>query len=158
MKLTRVSIKVPWLGSVELRVDETARRAAWALYVELVTRVSVVPLDLDEGLMREGLLSLHRLFALTRQVLREAGPDAGIAEDTVGGISIAVLNKGLRPFLTKWHPLLATWESTRPEGRSQAEHERAWPQEATLRGELDKLRAHLRQYADALAQIARVEI
>jgi hypothetical protein len=59
--------------------DDTQRRAAWELYVELVTRIAVVPLAGTEGLLREALSSLYALFAITREVLRRvwtAGRDA----------------------------------------------------------------------------------
>ncbi len=38
--------------------NEVERRAAWELYVELLTRVAVVPLAREEGLVREALASL----------------------------------------------------------------------------------------------------
>jgi hypothetical protein len=56
--------------------------------------------------MREAMNSLYSLFGSTREILRKAGPTVGASHDSVGGIAIAVLNKGLRPFLSKWHPLL----------------------------------------------------
>jgi hypothetical protein len=37
--------------------DDTQRRAAWELYVELVTRIAVLPLAGNEGLLREALSS-----------------------------------------------------------------------------------------------------
>ncbi|WP_370135611.1 hypothetical protein [Streptacidiphilus sp. EB103A] len=55
--------------------NDAERRAAWELYVELVTRVSVVPLGTDEGLLREALSSLYSLFGTTREVLRRHGPE-----------------------------------------------------------------------------------
>ncbi len=58
--LTKVSINLPFgIGGAEWEVDDTQRRAAWALYVELVTRISVEPLKGNEGLMRETLNSLY---------------------------------------------------------------------------------------------------
>lgn len=157
-RLKKVSFSLPFsIGSVEWEVDPTERRAAWSLYVELVTRIAVQPLEVDEGLLREALTSLYNLFPVTRQVLKEAGPDVGASRDSVGGIAIAVLNNGLRPFLSKWHPLLQTWEAQRPANKSPKEHECHWSEEPRLRGELEWLRRDLEQYANALAVIAGVE-
>ena len=51
--LTKVSINLPFgIGGAEWEVDATQRRAAWALYVELVIRVSVEPLNSNEGLVQ----------------------------------------------------------------------------------------------------------
>ncbi|MEL4897977.1 hypothetical protein [Crocosphaera sp. Alani8] len=157
-KLTKVSINLPFgIGGAEWEVNSTQRRAAWALYVELVTRISVEPLKDDQGLMRETLNSLYTLFATTREILKEAGPDVGASLDSVGGIAIAVLNRGLRPFLTKWHPPLQAWEAKRPPDVSPLEYEKQWPQEPQLRQELGDLTKHLYQYALALADIAGIE-
>ena len=157
--IKEVSFSLPFgIGSVKLQVDSTKRKAAWSLYVELVTRIAVQPLEVDQGLLREALTSLYNLFGITRQVLKEAGPDVGVSLDSVGGIAIAVLNNGLRPFLAKWHPLLQTWEAGRKPDKSQKQHEREWKDEPKLRHELDLLRADLEKYANALATIAGVNI
>lgn len=95
-KVKKISTSLPFgLGQVELESDETMRRAAWALYVELTTRITTQTLETEQGLLRETLNSLYSLFGSTRQILREAGPDIGTSLESVGGIAIAVLN---RPF------------------------------------------------------------
>ncbi|NET36840.1 MAG: hypothetical protein F6K19_33240 [Cyanothece sp. SIO1E1] len=156
-KLAKVSISLPFgVGSAQWEADPTERKAAWSLYVELVTRVAVQSLSDDQGLMREALNSLYSLFGTTREILKAAGPDVGAARTSVGGIAIAVLNNGLRPFLTKWHPQLEIWEAQRLEKTSKKDHEKNWPEEPQLRRELADLRHDLSQYADALAEIAGV--
>ncbi len=112
---------------------------------------------MDEGLLREALNSLYSFFGTTRQVLKEAGPDVGASRNSVGGIAIAVLNRGLRPFLSKWHPRLQAWEIKRPGDRSPKEHEQQWSEELELRNALASLRQDLEQYALALAEIVGVE-
>jgi len=155
--LKKVSVSLPFgLGSAEWQSDDTQRRAAWSLYVELVTRIAVQSLELDEGLLREALNSLYSLFGTTRQVLKEAGPDVGASHNSVGGIAIAVLNRGLRPFLAKWHPRLQAWEVERPTDRSPKDHELQWVEELELRTALDDLRQDLEKYSLALAEIAGV--
>lgn len=156
--LKRVSVSLPFgLGAAEWEADPTARKAAWSLYVELVTRISVQPLGEEEGILREVLSSLYSMFDITREILREAGPDVGASHDSVGGIAIAVLNRGLRPFITKWHTRLEAWEVQRPDGVNPREHEYQWSEEPELRGELENLRQELNKYAQALAKIAGVE-
>ncbi len=134
--------------------DARQREAAWALWVELSTRVATQPVELDEGLVREALASLHELFGATRHALRTCGPDSGAKEGSVGAVALLVLNGAVRPFLSRWHPLLAAWEEERPEGRSARDHERAWQLEGKCRGELEKLRRGLVTYAETLAALA----
>ena len=156
-KLSRVSVSLPFgLGSAEWVPDESQRRAAWELYVELTTRVAVQSLELDHGLLREALSSLHALFGVTREILRGAGPSVGASRKSVGGIAMAVLNRGIRPFLAKWHPELLNWESKRERTVSPSEHERAWITGTALREELGELREALSKYADMLALVAGV--
>ena len=157
-KLTKVSVSLPFgIGSAEWKSDPTERKAAWSLYVELVTRVAVKHLDFNEGLLREALSSVYSLFHTTREVLKEAGPDVGASHDSVGGIAIAVLVDGISPFLTKWHPELQSWEAQRPPNISPKEHEQNWSKERKLRADLAQLRHELQLYADALAVIAGVK-
>ena len=59
------------------------------LLVELTTRVPVIPLRPNEGLLREALTSLHTLFQETRGILRRSG--AEIAADRRGELSMAVI-------------------------------------------------------------------
>ena len=156
--LKKISVSLPFsLGSAEWELDNTQRRAAWCLYVELVTRIAMESLGEDEGLLREALNSLYSLFGTTREILKIAGPDVGVSLDSVGGTAINVLNKGLRPFLTKWHPRLQVWEAKRPSDVSFQEYEQQWTQEPELRQELANLRSNLYQYALALADIAEIE-
>ncbi len=77
-KLKNVSVKleIPYIGGIEgtWEPDKEEQRAAWEMYVELITRISTVELGPEEGLLREALTSLYSLFATTRTILREHGP------------------------------------------------------------------------------------
>jgi hypothetical protein len=145
-------------GTWEPNDDEG--KAAWELYVELATRITVVPLGEQEGLLREALSSLYSLFAMTRDILRRYGPD--IAEPrpdgqySFGVLAVAMLNYGIRPVLAHWHPVLEDWEAVRPPDRSRGQHERAWERSAALRAALDDSRDVLTQYASLMASACGV--
>ncbi len=157
-KLKSYKFSIPFVGELEWEPDPTQRRAAWELYIELVTRVAVRSLDLDQGSIREAMNSLYSIFQTTREILRRYGPEVGAAKNTVGGIAIAVLNVGIRPFLSKWHPALQSYEAQRPATTAPKDWERAWSEEVKLRAELEKLRENLADYAKALADMAGVEL
>ena len=71
-RLTKVKVNLPFgFGETEWVTDEGHRQVAWALYVELVTRISVQELHPGQGLIREALSSLYSLFDTTRQILRD---------------------------------------------------------------------------------------
>ena len=140
--------------------DDNERKAAWEMYVELVTRISVVELRQEEGLLREGLTSLYSLFETTRGILREYGPSVAQPRDggdmSFGHMAVAVLNHVLRPVLAKWHPLLEDYEAGRRPSVSRLEHERRWERNAELRQALAEVRTALDEYAKMLARAAGV--
>lgn len=158
IKATKLTVGLPFnLGSLEFENDEAQQRAAWSLYVELSTRIAVQPLEEGDGILREALTSLYNVFGITRQILREAGPEIAKGSQSFGAIAIDVLNIGLRPFLAKWHPILKAYEEHKPADRSAVEHERSWSRENEFRQELNRIREQMSIYVDALAKIAGVE-
>ena len=88
--LQEVSISLPFgRTNAKWQADPTEQNAAWSLYVELVTRITVQSLGTEQGSLRETLNSLYMLFETTRKVLKSAGPKVGASKHSVGGIAIA---------------------------------------------------------------------
>lgn len=161
MPIKEVAVELGW-GPAKLsgtwEPDSAELDAAWELYVELVTRISVVPLQPGQGILREALTSLYQLFGITREILRKYGPAVGRAPRTpgqyrFGHLAVWMLNAAVRPVLAEWHPRLQQWEASRPQGQSIAEHEASWPAAQDLRRELEALRALLLRYAEILAEV-----
>ena len=157
----KVKVNLGFLGiETQWEVDETQRKAAWEIYVELITRVTVVELKDNEGLLREALSSFYSLFETTRGILKKHGP--GIAtpsepnDTTLGHIAVGVLNRVLRPLLAQWHPRLKEHEDQRPRNISIPDHERAWEFSPTLRQEIRIIQNQLVEYANVLAEVSGV--
>ena len=152
LQLGVLSVKGTW------EPTEVERKAAWELYVELLTRVSLAPLQ--HGILREALTSFYSLFGASREILRKYGP--AVAEPkpdgqySFGFLTVALLNFGLRPVLSYWHPELSAWESRRPADASVVEHERDWPREPELRDQLEQTRLVMTQYAALLGKACGV--
>jgi hypothetical protein len=164
-KLRSLSINLPFgLGGANIEINENQEKAAWALYVELATRIAGEELKPGMGSAREALNSLYTLFETTRSVLREAGPGAANGPESVGPIAIDILNLGLRPFMVKWHTSLSGFEA------QQAEEQRSrfggevtvivdesrWPERDAFYRELEKTRQGMLEYIQALAGIAGI--
>jgi hypothetical protein len=159
----KVSLGMPFgLGSISgtWAPEDAERRAAWEMYVELVTRISVQSLGPGEGLLRESLTSLYSLFDSTRDILRRYGPEVAIPkrrhELSFGTVAVAVLNRGLRPLLARWHPELTHHESTRTPDVSSFDHEKNWTKHHELRAALEDVRKTLVAYADLLGKVAGI--
>ncbi|MDQ1044598.1 hypothetical protein [Streptomyces sp. V4I2] len=155
-------LTIPFVGEISGTWEpaDAERSAAWELYLELVTRVSVEELDPDEGFLREALSSLYTFFTTTREILRRYGPDVAppLAPGHVsfGVLAVTVLNRVLRPLLASWHPRLTAYESQRPPGRDPVAHERQWEHAQALRAEITAVRQTLVSLARTLQEVAGV--
>jgi hypothetical protein len=155
-------LTIPFVGEISGTWEpaDAERSAAWELYLQLVTRVSVEELADDEGFLREALSSFYTFFDTTRDILRRHGPD--IAPPVPPGhvsfavLAVTVLNRVLRPLLASWHPRLAAYESQRPEGHDPVAWEREWEHADTLRGAIAEVRRALRLLARTLQEVAGV--
>ena len=133
-------ITPPFL-QMEWTLKDADKNAAWALYIELLTRITTQPLPIEHGDEKAALDSVYSLFATTREVIREYGPEC----INFTKIAIVVLNQVIRPFTAKWHRKSIA-------GDLEDETERA-----VFREELIALQEELRKYSRMLADIADVE-
>lgn len=164
--LRSLSVNLPFgLGGANIEITDGQAKAAWALYIELATRIATQDLKKGEGSVREALDSLHTLFGTTRSVLREAGPEAASGPDSIGPIAIRVLNEGIRPRLVKWHTSLSDFEGTETL-RLQKEFglnfkvtfdESQWMDYASFYDEIQEFQKEMRDYVEILADIAGIK-
>ena len=132
------------LGIVEAEFEpnDPDRTAAWALYIELLTRITTQPLPASSGDEATALDSVYALFGLTRDLLK--GPDGRHAVN-FARIAVVMLNQRIRPFTAKWHKAkLAGCFSDETHC-------------AEFRQELEELQEQLRRYAGLLSSLAGVE-
>ncbi len=135
LKINLKFLEMNWEPSTE---DQDA---AWELYVEMLTRIATQHLQPGHGDEETALESIHKLFDITRGILRTRGRECV----TFSKIAIVVLNQVVRPFTAKWHK----------ESLDKAFYDRAKCDE--FRKELTLLQVELRKYTAALADIAGVE-
>lgn len=135
LKITPPFLQMEWTPKA------ADKNAAWALYVELLTRITTQPLPIQHGDEKTALDSVYSLFATTREVIREYGPEC----INFTKIAIVVLNQVIRPFTAKWHRKSLA-------GDFENDTERA-----VFRNELAALQEELRKYSQMLADIADVE-
>jgi hypothetical protein len=152
-QFTELTITVPQVSQLKFVVNNESRLVAWRLYIETVTRIATQPLSDDDGFLREALTSLYGLFTITRDILKASRPSIPAAGDqTVEHLAVTMLNRHLRPFLSKWHPRLREFEQAQPDGR-----ESDWPGNNSCRNDLVQVQEHLVAYALAFARLAGVQ-
>ena len=153
----KLDLKLPGIGGIQgtWEPDESEVRAAWELYVELVTRTPLGEISSVEGSTRESLNSIYSLFHTTRAILRSSGPSVatpgGGRRLSFGYLAVSMLNLVLRPLLAKWHPRLQAWERTNPDAS-----EWEWQYRGEFLEALDATREQLEQYADLFAEVAGI--
>jgi len=155
--MATITLQIPFgIGTIQWSPNGTQRRAAWSLYIEMATRVTGVPDSGAGGVAADALASVHSLFPTTRKILHDAGPSVGSGPESVGGIAIAVLNRGLRPFVTKWRKRFVGDGERADEGPETDEEPAAvwdvgefWAELAALQCALDQYVVQLRRAATA---------
>lgn len=160
-KSIKVKLKLPLLDiEGTWSPDNNEKDAAWEMYIELITRIAIVELKPNEGLLREALSSLHSLFNTTRNILKNHGSSIakhkGKNSISFGYIAVAILNTVLRPILAKWHPILLDYENNRKRKVSPLQHEQKWKHNQELREQLNKTRSLLLEYAHILEKVINI--
>ncbi|HEX9897064.1 MAG TPA: hypothetical protein VGA85_05335 [Dehalococcoidales bacterium] len=154
VKLESVTMNVPYAGSATFVPEDSEIRAAWSLYIEISTRVPVQPVDPEYGSIREALNSIYALFGETRRILSQSGPSIAHGRNSLAPLAIEFLNKGLRPFLTKWHYELQLHESKyNTAQKSRVEYEKEWPKLNEFEKAFKELQHNLEQYQSELKKL-----
>lgn len=138
--ISSLKLKAPFMEA-QFDPHDPDRAAAWDLYVELLTRITTQHLPPEDGDEKTALDSVHALFPLTREILRQHGSGCG----EFAKLAIPVLNQIIRPFTAKWHR----------HSLAGAFQEKARCQK--FRTALAELQPRLRNYTQALAAMAGVE-
>ncbi|MFN0086050.1 MAG: hypothetical protein ACKVX9_11750 [Blastocatellia bacterium] len=138
--MTSLKISAGFLD-MEWKPQDEDKAAAWALYIELLTRITTQPLAEQHGDEKTALTSIYSLFGLTREVIKANGRHC--IEFTK--IAVVVLNQVIRPFTAKWHRRSLEGAFDNPDGCRE------------FREELAELQAKLRIYTKMLAEMAGVE-
>lgn len=94
-----VKVKSIKIGGAEFEISDKDKEAAWELYVELITRTVTQELEPDKGDEEEALESIHKIFSIVREISRKNGPQC----IKFTRISVIVINRVLRGFVSKWH-------------------------------------------------------
>ena len=136
----KLSINVGFLQA-EITFNDADKKAAWELYIEMLTRIITQPLPENHGDEKTALDSVYSLFGTTRDILKKYGGEAV----HFSKVAIPVLNQTVRPFTAKWHKEFITHEF---KDRGACKE---------FRTELEDLRKELVKYQRLLAIIAGVE-
>jgi len=122
-------------------LTERNKDAAWAMYIQMLTRITTQPLPDEAGDEPPALDSCYSLFATTRDILTEYGRES----PEFSKLAVLILNQKVRPFTAKWH--VPSIEGAFEDTEKCTE----------FREDLKALQVILRGYMQALAALAGIE-
>ena len=155
-KTKQVTFSIPGWVSVALIPNVAEKQAAWKLYVELSTRVTSQPFNRGDSSVRAAIDSLYVVFQLTREILKEAGPEVAQDDVSFGPLATRFLMEVLSPFLLKWHEDLLEYELKRPDIDPVRAYEQSWGRYGDICLDLVAIQEMTSAYIAALAKIAGV--
>jgi len=72
---------------------------AYALYSELRTRITTVPLNDRDGDEASALESIYKIFDVIRKLIKSGGAESSLFAD----LTVDAVNAHIRPFTARWH-------------------------------------------------------
>lgn len=101
------------LNGVEVSIKPNYQtiQIAYKLWVELSTRKLGLQINPENDVIEEIYNSWYEFFKITRELIKEIPAQNALNRDTKQLITIAtdVLNRGVRPHLTKWQARFRAW-------------------------------------------------
>ena len=96
---------------VKLKPNLVDKQVAYKVWVELSTRKIGLPIDLNHDVISEIYDSWFTFFSVTRELIKEVPVSKFRRKDTerIVGLSIDILNDGIRPHLTAWQAKYRRW-------------------------------------------------
>jgi len=148
-------------NKVKIRPNHEDLQIAYRLWVELKTRKLGLLFEEDHDVIADVYSSWYDFFRITRELIKSV-PVAKVrgAESTqlLVGLAIDVLNKSIRPHLTKWQARYRHWLEVelRREGSHDIppqELQKRFPEYKALVAELKRTNAQLIAYARILSEV-----
>jgi hypothetical protein len=151
-------------NKVKIRPNHEDLQIAYRLWVELKTRKLGLLFEEDHDVIADVYSSWYDFFRITRELIKSVPVTKIRGEESTQilvGISIDVLNKAIRPHLTKWQARYRHWlEVEMKKDGSNAippqELQKRFPEYKQLVSELRHTNAQLVAYAKILAHLVEL--
>ena len=150
------------LGSqrIRLRPNDTDREIAYKVWVELSTRKIGLPIELTDDVIVEIYNSWYNFFSVTRELIKGVPISKVRRKDTqqIIGLSIEVLNTGIRPHLTKWQAKFRRWydnalDDANYRASTPQEIQEEFPEYSLLSEDLIKVNKQLMRYRKKMYEL-----
>lgn len=147
-------------GTLTYEVNDTDFQIAYSIWVELATRKLGIPIDLENDVIVEVYDSWYSFFVVTRELIKSIPASKLKKRDTKKIVSLLtdVLNKGIRPHLTKWQARFRHWYNAalleeNNAGKSPQEIQKLFPDYDKLSADLQTVNKRITYYEEQLRKL-----
>ncbi len=143
-------------SSVKLLYNKKDKEIAYKLWVELSTRKIGIPFDKDCDVITEIYNSWYEFFKIARELLKDVPVEKIQSSNNLIELTENVLNKGLRPHLTKWQAKYRKWYENQQPGNnlSPQEIQKSYPEYNELIVDIDETNKKMIEYKNLMHKIA----
>lgn len=144
-------------NTIKVKFNRKEQEIAYKLWIELNTRKIGLEIDKEYDVIVEVYKSWYNFFGIAREILKELPCEKIENNENLVGLTIDVLNKGLRPHLTKWQAKYRRWyefnSKINPE-LSPQEIQRNYPEYKELLEDLIQTNNRMIYYRDKMKNMA----
>jgi len=159
------TLKIGEIGEVKIAPNYDVRQIAYQVWVELSTRKVGLPFDPNNDVIIEVYDSWRNAFTEIRGLLKTIPVhrvDRSKETQKLVELIIDVLNRGLRPHLTRWQARFRSWyhqAAASPESKGLPPQliQHHFPEYADLTRELQEVQSGMVEYIEFLSKVARGE-
>ena len=157
MYIDEVELGIGTNSKVKIKFSREDREIAYKLWVEMSTRKIILPFDEENDVIVEVYDSWYSFFGIARGLLKDIPVEKLNSSKQLISVTDRVLNKCLRPHLTKWQARFRKWYNLQLDSNSDLtpqEIQYTYPHYNQLVNELKAINKNIDYYGEVLKKLA----
>lgn len=157
MYIDEVELGIGTNSKVKIKFSREDREIAYKLWVEMSTRKIILPFDEENDVIVEVYDSWYSFFGIARGLLKDIPVEKLNSSKQLISVTDRVLNKCLRPHLTKWQARFRKWYNLQLDSNSDLtpqEIQYTYPHYNELIKELKAINKNIDYYGEILKKLA----
>lgn len=157
MYIDEVELGIGTNSKVKIKFSREDREIAYKLWAEMSTRKIILPFDEENDVIVEVYDSWYSFFGIARGLLKDIPVEKLNSSKQLISVTDRVLNKCLRPHLTKWQARFRKWYNLQLDSNSDLtpqEIQYTYPHYNELIKELKAINKNIDYYGEILKKLA----
>lgn len=157
INIDEVELGIGTNSKVKLKFSREDREIAYKLWIEMSTRKIILPFDEENDVIVEVYDSWYSFFGIARGLLKDIPVEKLNSSKQLISVTDRVLNKCLRPHLTKWQARFRKWYNLQLDSNSDLtpqEIQYTYPHYNELVKELKAINKNIDYYGEVLKKLA----